>query len=184
MKRAIEAYTTMYIVLHKLYIGKILETNPAIEKDLLQASAHVADDLAEKCQKRNKSGVQEFESDTIGALKSTCFLDVQKNFDSPLTHQSKFLKNFMIIFENLLMFIRASRLGLWNLHLQSLHHLSKYLFAFDVNNYAQVTPVYLTQMFELKDHNPDTWAFLEPIKRRKLPTFKENTVTSKLAVTK
>ena len=78
-----------------------------------------------------------------------------------LTHQSKFLKNFMVIFENLLMFIRALRQGLWSLHLQSLHHLSKYFFAFDLQNYVRLTPLYLAQMVELKDHHPETWAFLQ-----------------------
>ena len=42
-----------------------------------------------------------------------------------------------------------------------LHHLSKYFFAFDLQNYARLTPVYLAQMFELEDHNPKTWAFLQ-----------------------
>ena len=125
MKRSIEAYTTMYIVLHKLYIEKILDTNPAIEKDIRQVSARVADDLAEQCQKRNKSGVQEIESDIIGALKSTCFPDVQKNFDSQPAAQcinQAIAKNDILSYEQkqqkcfAFRFYKASRL-------QNIHYL-------------------------------------------------------------
>ena len=67
----------------------------------------------------------------------------------------------MILFETVLLFIRATRQQQWNLHLSSLHILCKYFFAFDMINYARLTPVYIAQMFSLKYTDPDLWIMLE-----------------------
>ena len=55
------------------------------------------------------------------------------------------------MFETLLLFIRAACEQLWQLHLDSLHKLCPYFFAFDMLNYALLTRVYLAQMFNLKE---------------------------------
>ena len=34
MKRSVEAYTTLYIALWKIYLEKFLENNPEIERDV------------------------------------------------------------------------------------------------------------------------------------------------------
>ena len=57
----------------------------------------------------------------------------------------------MKVFESLLLFLRASRQQNWTLHLASLHDLPKYFFAYDMPNYARFTPVYLAQMYSLKN---------------------------------
>ena len=76
---------------------------------------------------------------------------------NPFSNQAKFYRNYMTLFENILHFIRASREQSWNLHLQSLNALCPYFFAFDMLNYARMTPIYLAQMFELKEKEPDIW---------------------------
>ena len=58
------------------------------------------------------------------------------------------------MFEYLLLFIRATRQQMCELHLVSLHELVKYFFAFDMQNYARLTPVYLAEMFSLKETDP------------------------------
>ena len=55
----------------------------------------------------------------------------------------------------ILMFIRASREGDWNLYLESLKALAKYFFAHDRLNYARMVPLYLAQMHRLKIDDPD-----------------------------
>ena len=35
-----------------------------------------------------------------------------------------------------------------------------YFFAFNMTNYARMTPVYLSQMFELKDKDQQTWEMM------------------------
>ena len=66
----------------------------------------------------------------------------------------------MKLFELLLLFIRASGDQIWELHLQSLDTLCPYFFALDMVSYAQMTPVYLSQMYALQEKDPQTWEFL------------------------
>ena len=63
----------------------------------------------------------------------------------------------MSLSETLLLFIRASREQLWQLHLDSLHKLCPYFFTFDMLNYARFTPLCLAQMFNLKEKHINTW---------------------------
>ena len=63
----------------------------------------------------------------------------------------------MSLFETLLLFILAIRQQDGDLHLVSSHRLCKYFFAFDMINYARLTPVYIGKMFSLKDKDPETW---------------------------
>ena len=81
----------------------------------------------------------------IELLQSSDFVAI--SFDETLHNQAKVLRNFMKMFEILLMFIHATREQNWNLYLFSLHKLSQYYFAYDMLNYARLTPVYLSQMF-------------------------------------
>ena len=55
------------------------------------------------------------------------------------------------MFELLSLFIRATRLD----------QLAKYFFVFDLQNYGCLTPVYLSQTYQLKSENPDSWHILE-----------------------
>ena len=66
----------------------------------------------------------------------------------------------MKLVELLLLFIRASRDQLWELHLQSLHALRPYFFALDIINHARMTPIYLSQMYALKEKYSQTWEFI------------------------
>ena len=52
--------------------------------------------------------------------------------------------------------MRASRDQLWELHSQSVHALYPYFFASNMINYARMTPVYLSQMYALKEKDPQT----------------------------
>ena len=86
------------------------------------------------------------------------FLD---EFDSKLTSQGKMLRNFMNLVEIMLLFIRATRQGICDLHLTSLEIFVKYFFVYDQTNYAKFTPVYLSEMFALKSQDQQSWEFLE-----------------------
>ena len=84
------------------------------------------------------------------------FHGLQDMFDKSLTNQEKHFHNFMKVFELLLLFTRATRQQPWELYLSTLHELAKYFFAYDMFNYAQMTPVYLLQM-NLKKKDSETW---------------------------
>ena len=74
-----------------------------------------------------------------------------------MENQARYYRNYMAAFEILLLFIRASRQQSWELHLEALNEMVPYFFAFEVLNYARLTPVYLSQMTELKEKDNDTW---------------------------
>ena len=93
----------------------------------------------------------------VAILQSLNFQEIQNNFDASLNHEAQFLRIFMRMFEYLLLFIRATRQQMWELHLVSLHELLKYFFAFDMMNYARLTPVYFAEMFSLKETDPCIW---------------------------
>ena len=98
--------------------------------------------------------MQELQLRMIKMLQETDFSIIQEQFDSKLSTQPKFLRNVMAMFENLLLFIWATCLRIWDLHLTSLEQLAKSFFAFDIQNYARFTPVYLPQMYELQESDP------------------------------
>ena len=91
-------------------------------------------------------------------LNPSEFLD---EFDSKLTGQGKMLRNFMDLVEIMLLFIKATRQGIWDLHLTSLEMFVKYFFAYDQINYSRFTSVYLSEMFTLKSQDQQSWEFLE-----------------------
>ena len=94
-------------------------------------------------------------------LERNNFQTLQRELNESLKHQSLFYRNYMDLFEHLLIFIRASRQQSWQLHLNSLHKIIPYFFAFDQLNYARLMPVYLSQMFELRKKDPKTWDLLQ-----------------------
>ena len=81
--------------------------------------------------------------------------------DQSLTQQAKFLRNYMRMFEVLLLFNRASREENWKLHLTSLNSMIPYFFSHDQLNYARYTPLYLATMMELQTTDQMTWNYLE-----------------------
>ena len=93
-------------------------------------------------------------------LLSVNFRTLQSNFDELLKNQARFFRNYMKVFEHLLLFLHATRQQIWTLHLTSLHVLSRYFFAYDMINYARITPVYLAQMFALKEKEEEAWNIL------------------------
>ena len=76
----------------------------------------------------------------LEAIETTNFAQLHKEFDSQLSNQSRFFRNFMKCFELPLLFVSASGDQLWELHFQSLHALlCVYIFfALDMINYAEV----------------------------------------------
>ena len=102
--------------------------------------------------------IKETHNNIKSVLLSVNFRKLQSNFDESLKNQARFFRNYMKVFEHLLLFLRANRQQIWTLHLTSLHALSRYFFAHMIN-YARFTPVYLAQMFALKEKDKEPWNF-------------------------
>ena len=134
-----------------------IDSHPLIAKHLREGIINAVTIIENQKQECNES-LKENHQKLIELIASIDFISLRTEFDKQLTNQAKFLRNYMSLFETLLLFIRASRQQSWELHLASLHHLCKYLFAFDMINYARLTPVYIAKMFSLKDNDPKTWS--------------------------
>ena len=94
----------------------------------------------------------------------TNFSEFLDEFDSKLIGQAEMLCNFVNLVDIMLLFIRATWQGIWDLHLlASLEMFVKYFFFFLYFqiNYARFTPVYLSEKFALKTQDQKSWEFLE-----------------------
>ena len=74
-----------------------------------------------------------------------------------MENQARYYRNYMAAFEILLLFIRASWQQSWELRLEALNEMVPSFFAFDMLSYARLTPVYMSQITELKEKDNDTW---------------------------
>ena len=159
MYQALEAHFVSYLALYQLYITTFIEKNQIIEKDLKESIVDALTEVRDYQVSKNVSIVQNHQKilDTMTAIK---FSKLKKEFDTSLKNQCMFYKVYMDLFEKLLMFIRASRRKNQELHLCSLHQLCPYFFAFNMTNQARMTPVYLSQMYELKKNDTRTWGLL------------------------
>ena len=147
----------LHLSLFKKYIASLIDSHPLIENDLKESIINAITIIENQKQERHER-FRENHQKLIELISSTDFISLQTEFDEQLPNQAKFLRNYMSLLETLLLFILASRQQNWDLHLASLHHLFKYLFAFDMINYARLTPVYIAKMFSLKDKDPETWS--------------------------
>jgi len=94
----------------------------------------------------------------LATLDSQRVLAMMTEFDEKKERQSplfKFVRTYMRMVLLIYMFIRATRDGLWELHLSSLDALCKYFFAHDKQKYARLVPLYLAQMTALQVTDPD-----------------------------
>ena len=68
-----------------------------------------------------------------------------------------FFWSYVDLILTLLNFIRASRQGLWLLHLSSLEKLCGLFFSQNRLKYAQYIPEYIAKMHELENSDPSIW---------------------------
>ena len=124
LHRCFEGHLMLYLALFKEYISTMVTANPSIEKKVRDAIIY-AITIAENYKKENKAALVISHTKILQVLNSFDFLKYQKQFDDELKIK-KFLKNYMTLFETLIMFICANRQQNWELHLASLHCLCKY----------------------------------------------------------
>ena len=143
-----------------------------IEKELREGVITAITGLNDYRNARKVELIKAHES-LVAILQSLNFQEIQNSFDASMNHEAQFLRIFMRMFEYLLLFIQATRQQMWKLHLASLHELVKYFFAFDMQNYARLTPVYLADMFLPKEADPCRWNYFDKgyfcINKSKLP---------------
>ena len=148
-KRNFNAFLTIYLALFDMYAREALSENVVIKV----AAQEAVSNLTESDTWNLKSFVEE--------LNEIDLFSVMKKFDKQLKGQAKIFRNYMNLVETMLLFVRASRQGLWELHLASLEMFTKFFFAYDQINYARLSPVYLSEMYALKQNDARSWEFFK-----------------------
>ena len=156
--RSFEGYLTLYLSLYKIYLQSFIDTNPLIETDIRCGIIKSIEKL-KNYKHQEIANYKMNHKETIDFLENINFHGLQDMFNKSLTNQAKYSRSFMKVFDLLLLSTRATRQQLWELHLSTLHEFAKYFFAYEMFNYARMTPVYLSQMYELKEKDSESWDF-------------------------
>jgi len=154
MKRGIETHITLYLSLMKIYLATFGD-KIASNHDLESIKKNIADSLM-----GNEEMREIFDESCLGLIKEKLFQCLESD-GRLFKNQALFLWKYMEMFEILLLFLRASREEIWELHLASLDAMVPYFFLHDQINYARMTPLYLATMMELKTTDPESWHYLK-----------------------
>ncbi len=79
----------------------------------------------------------------------------QQFISTPMGPLKEFWNSYIEMVGLLLRFIRATREGDWQLHLECVRELIPWMFAYDHANYSRYLPVYYCQMMSLEKTHPD-----------------------------
>jgi hypothetical protein len=153
MKRAVDAHVITVQVLFDLMIEMFFTGHADLHSQLLSKGEELFQaasnkELLSTQYARLKSF---FESTVKPSLK--VFVD-DKNMQSGMF---KFFSTYIDLVLTLLNFIRASRQGLWLLHLSSLEELCGLFFSQNRLKYAQYIPEYIAKMHDLKTSDQSLW---------------------------
>ena len=143
MKRALAAHSITYSALSDLYMEAFLKSESAksnaehktVYDSVIQASIA----MNTICKEDQYSELGTKHKDLVTAMETDNLQERLLRFDEVMESQCplfKFARDYMKFVMCILMFIRASREGDWNLHLESLKALAKYFFPHDRLNYA------------------------------------------------
>lgn len=151
--RGIEAHTITLIALFEILLEVTL---PDEEKnDIFKTMSKLADTLRLSNDLNKKAIISE-------ARLALAANDISKAIygsKGEIGGMRKFLLSYMKQVHNLLNFIAGTRSSDWNLHLAATEEMCVYFHAHDQLNYGRWTPLYLADMLELQEKDPETWKF-------------------------
>ena len=149
----VEAHTTLFLALFRVYFSDWYQKNPAY-KEPVEQLRRMLEDLPNEDMRENTSCLHDI-------LNESGMLQQLNLFGDSLQHQGRYFRNYMKICEILLLFIRSSRQGMWTLHLSSMNAFAKYFFAHDQLNYARHTLLYIADMLSLRENYVKSWDYLK-----------------------
>ena len=123
MKRGFEAHMILYLSLSNLFYNDLLKVYPLTQLNLADELARLKGNI-----QSSKGSLKELFNESLSKMQDDGLLKKIKQFDEGLNYQAKFLRNYMKMFEVLLLFIRASLKENWELHLASLELMIRYFF--------------------------------------------------------
>ena len=119
---SLEAHFVLYLTLDQNYITKILEKHSDIHRCLEE----IIDTNIATMNENSTLVIKDTYNKIKSVLLSLNFRTLQSNFDESLKNQAQSFRNYMKVFEHLLLFLLATRQQISTLHLTALHALSRY----------------------------------------------------------
>lgn len=155
MRRSLEAHITTLQVFFDLYMQEFIKENPDFENVFSQPLV----ELMNACTAgdRGKDEIANNNKEILRGFEEFDMPAKMNSFEDQKLPMFKVAKQYMEMVMALLLFIRATRQGLWTLHLAALDQLCKYFFMRDRLKYAQMVPQYLAQMYSLRESDPVVW---------------------------
>ena len=124
MKRGFEAHMILNLSLFNLFYNDLLKVYPLTHLNLADELAKLKSNIH-----YSKGSLKELFNESLSKMQDERLIKEIKRFDEGLNYEAKFLRNYMKMFEVLLLFIRASREENWELHLAFLELTIPYFFA-------------------------------------------------------
>ena len=156
MKRCVAAASILYSSLFDVLSSAFFE----VREDMKLLVQHIIVPILTIIQ-IDPTAIKEQHSVLVTRLEEKEYYNTFGKFRDGLKNEVKYISNVMRMIETLFLFIRSTRQELWELQLVSLDRYTKYYFSLDLTNYARMTPIYLSQMYDLQESDPDTWYFLK-----------------------
>ena len=104
MKQGFKAHMILYLSLSNLFYNDLLKVYPLTQLNLADELAKLKGNI-----QSSKGSLKELFNESLSKMQDDGLLKKIKQFDEGLNYQAKFLRNYMKMFEVLLLFIRASR---------------------------------------------------------------------------
>jgi hypothetical protein len=154
MKRVLRIHSMTFQSLFDLYQEEFFSDHPGWKQQCLKA----CETLNSACLLSDSEKIKHAYSTLLTVSEG--MLNQLNAFDK--AHETKhplftFFRQYMKMFLTLLTFLRATREGLWLLHIAALDELCKFFFAYDRQKYARMVPVYLADMKQVKTSDPGVW---------------------------
>ena len=113
----------LYLSLSNIFYNDLLKVYPLTQLNLADELAKLKGNI-----QSSKEFLKDLFNESLSKMQDDGLLKKIKQFDEGLNYQAKFLRNYMKMFEVLLLFIRASREENWELHPASLELMIPYFF--------------------------------------------------------
>ena len=153
IKRVLTAHSRTYSALSDLHMEAFLKSeiakSNAEHKTAYDSVIQAPFAMNTICKEGRYSELGTKHKNLLTAMETDDLKETLLRFDEVMESQClllKFARDYMKFVMCILMFIRASGEGDWNLYLESLKALAKYFFAHNRLNYGRMVPLYLAQM--------------------------------------
>ena len=144
-KRAVNAHISTLLVFFKMYWSELVREKPELEVYLQDIQQLVEGSSAAVVHTESQDDVNVGHRELLGTMDEHQILQMMTDFTKDKPALFKFACMYMDAVLTLMSFIRATRQGLWELHLTSKEKLCCLFFARDRLKYAQMVPRYIQQ---------------------------------------